>query len=267
MSISQLLHDLLINWLTGVFNAPVVLQDQSTQAIDLYMSQHVDGPFTLNSDTVKDNRVVEVVTPHSLAAGDRAILYDSYGTQQLQVVSIVNQVGYDEITMDRPIDRVYTVALSEVHEETIDIAVDGSVTPQAFRFPNHLLSTFDITFDVTRIMTAISDESAMDDGLFGGIAALANGLVFRKVFADGTILTYASFKTNGGLGISADLAEYTDKAPSGEYGYNTKHYFGGQDRHGVVLRLTPGDYLEVIVQDDLTGLSSVHALASGHVTD
>ncbi len=42
---------------------------------------------------------------------------------------------------------------------------------------------------------------------------------------------------------------------------------GGVKRHGVVIRLLPGESLELLVQDDLTDLFTFTANVSGHFTD
>ena len=40
--------------------------------------------------------------------------------------------------------------------------------------------------------------------------------------------------------------------------------FSGQDKLGVALRLNPGEDLQLIIQDDLRGLTSIEILAEGH---
>jgi len=51
------------------------------------------------------------------------------------------------------------------------------------------------------------------------------------------------------------------------YGFSYRRTFGGQDKNGVVVRLHGGtqDKLEIINQDDLTGLNKLAHVSQGHV--
>ena len=42
--------------------------------------------------------------------------------------------------------------------------------------------------------------------------------------------------------------------------------FGGQNKHGVVIRLEPMECIEVLIQDDQTDISSASLIAEGHFT-
>ena len=98
------------------------------------------------------------------------------------------------------------------------------------------------------------------------------GLVIEDIDPEGKI-QYASeiwnAKTNGELAlICASDFYYTDKAPAGQNGARFRNTFSGQDKHGVTIRLAPGETLELVVQDDLTLLSVFNMMAQGHfVTD
>ncbi len=122
--------------------------------------------------------------------------------------------------------------------------------------------------DVVHIVFHITDATDMDDSRFGGITGgLSRGIVLRKDHGDGRYSNYFNVKTNGRFGELSYDKVYDEKAPSGYYGFTCKLNYGGADRHGVVIRLLPGESLELLVQDDLTDLFTFTANVSGHFTD
>ena len=74
-------------------------------------------------------------------------------------------------------------------------------------------------------------------------------------------------KTNGDLTMVADSFAYNDRAPSGSFSLSIKKYLGEQSHLGVVLRLRNEgaiqQWLEIIIQDDLTNLDKVYIRAEG----
>jgi hypothetical protein len=142
--------------------------------------------------------------------------------------------------------------------------VDGSVTPAVFQIGPVGAAT-EIEIDIVRIMGWIQDDVSMDDAKFGGISALTRGLVLRRNNADGTFTNYWNAKSNGEIRLLAFDANYASKAPSGFYGFNFRNTYGGQSKHGVVIRLTTGQSMQVVVQDDLTDLAEMFMMAQGHI--
>ena len=116
-----------------------------------------------------------------------------------------------------------------------------------------------IVVDITRIMGTIIDGVAMDDGKFGGIDALTNGIVLR--LNNGVISNHWNAKTNGDLGLICFDSAYTEKAPAGENGFRFRNTYAGPSKHGVTLRLGVGEILEILVQDNLTALTDFQMMA------
>jgi hypothetical protein len=109
----------------------------------------------------------------------------------------------------------------------------------------------------------ITDDTAMDDGKFGGIGALPNGIVLRV--NNGVIQNLWNVKTNGELGLLCYDSAYADRAPSGQFGFRFRNTYAGQAKHGVVIRLDQNDTLEVLIQDNLSALLDFRMMAQGHV--
>ena len=242
---------------------PVNIQDQTSTAIDTYFLQQT-GSFTLAADTSKSSTTSLVytftaTTGHGLTTGNEILLLDVIG--DVSFYSLVKNVVGDTITIDRPIDHVFPSATTLCRITTSQMAVDGGVTPQIF---TARAGTNPVDF--VRFLITMLDDSSMDDGKFGGIAALTNGLVFRIV--NGTQKTIFNFKSNQEIRQFCYDVAYADKAPAGQFGLSSRITFGGQGKHGVVLRVSGSDALQWIVQDDLTDLLSLRISAEGHeVTD
>ena len=138
--------------------------------------------------------------------------------------------------------------------------VDGGTTPQDFSIILGDNSTIEL--DITGIRFQITDNVDMDDGKFGGLSALPRGAVMQITHSDGTHNLF-TVKTNGKFGLVMDNTEYNDKAPAGQYGFSAEWKVSNDN--GVTLRLSPGDSLKLIIQDDLTTLTSFKAWVYGHV--
>jgi hypothetical protein len=103
----------------------------------------------------------------------------------------------------------------------------------------------------------------MDASTFGGLSALTRGIVLRVSRSDGTYVNYFNAKTNGELSLFIDNTDYTSKAPSGSYSVSFKWKI--RDEHGVVIRLSAGDKIQLLVQDNLTALTSFYGVVVGHI--
>jgi hypothetical protein len=239
----------------------VNIQDQHTPALDSLFAQSVPGGnFTLAADTIASTVTTLVYTftataGHGIIIGDEIILLDVIGSRSFYAE--VMNVAVDVITVDRPIDHVFLAASTLGRRVTTEMAVDGSVTPQIFS-----IRAGDIPLDATRFMITMTSASAMDDSKFGSLAKLSRGLVLRIV--NSFQKTMLCFKSNQEIKqFCFDLA-YADKSPAGENGLSARLSYGGQDKHGVTLRISTGDVIQWIVQDDLTGLLSMKISAQGH---
>ena len=242
----------------------VNLQDQSTRAISTIMCQNAGGPYFLAASSVPDTYELTLVNATGLSIGDRIGLFQNSAHPASYFGNILGIAG-NVITMDTPLDIVFDIVdnspiMFHLH---CDMNVDGSITPEVFSVVNGA----DSAVDYTRIIIHILGSSSMDDGKFGNLTALLRGCVFRKKNAGGDYTNYFNVKTNGEIGELAYDKMYDDKAPAGVYGFSSRLTFGGQSKVGVVLRLSTNEELQLVVQDDLTGLVRFSITAEGHYTD
>lgn len=234
-------------------------QDQFTPSVDSYFIKSVSN-FSLALDTpVSTVTTLEydftAAPGHGMVIGNEILLLDVVGDRSFQAM-VLNVAG-DVITTDRPIDHLFPAATALGRIVTSEMAVDGSITPQIFSVRAGVVPS-----DIIRTLLTMTGTTAMDDGKFGSLPALTRGLVFRIV--NGRQQTIFNFKTNQEIKQFCFDVNYSDKAPAGQYGLSARMSFGGQDKHGVTLRISGLSALQWIVQDNLTGALSIKTSDQGH---
>lgn len=243
---------------------PVNQQDQTSPPVDSYFAQEI-SPFTISTDTVASGITTLVYTftaspAHGIVGGAEILLLDVAADRPFYAIALT--VVGDLITVDRPIDHLFPAASTLGRIVTTEMAVDGSVTPQIFS-----MRAGQIPVDAVRFMITATNNNDMDYSLFAGMAALPRGLVFRIV--NHFQKTIFCFKTDREIAqFCFDLA-YQPKAPAGEFGLVARVTFGGQAKHGVVLRIKDTDVLQWVVQDKLDGAVGILSLkisTEGHET-
>jgi hypothetical protein len=165
--------------------------------------------------------------------------------------------------MDSPVPYAFIPANTVVLKYDDSLNKDGSVTAVV---PS-IVNFFDKALDITRFLFHILDDSAMDDAKFGGITALTRGILLRKKLVSGDYINYFNVKKNSEFAMLGYDVSYSDKAPAGSFGFRTRITYAGVGKHGVTIRLQPGEAIELLLQDDLTDLSDFHLMVQGHFTD
>jgi len=117
-------------------------------------------------------------------------------------------------------------------------------------------------------MIAMVLDSNPDDGLFGNIAKLTNGVFFGTEGDDSQGYLVNVFD-NAGFRLSAyDVAYTTRSSGGGSYGMSVRKTFAGQDKYGVAVRLQGlmNEKFVLYAQDDLTGIVEFKIKLMGHLT-
>lgn len=250
----------------GRVSVDVNIQDQTTEIIDLHLTQNIQD-ITIVTNTNIDDTVITISSLAEPTNGNTICLKEDTAFYQGHILShVANGLNWD-ITLDTPLDYAYTT-VGGCSERNENLAVNGSVTPQIFSLSPVGL-TAGTKWDITRILGVITDDLAMDDGKFGGIPALTKGVVFRK--KDGVYKNIFNVKTNGDLAAHMYDVEYVDATlgPAGNESLRFRRTFAGQDKNGVAIRLATdsNDEFQCIIQDDLTGLIDFQIIAQGHVVE
>ncbi len=234
------------------------LQDQTSRIVDRFLTRQL-GTATLASPLAFEDRTIDLVSGHGFVVGNMIELESTDGNSYQSRVTVVSG---DTITVAEPINTTYDTDTT-VRRVTQSANVDGSTTPVVFS----ACPPDGVHWDVNILSINILDGTEMDDGKFGGIPALTNGVVFRTVNHDNNNIFNAL--DNGCFLRHCDVWEYTDKAPAGVYGFNAQRHFNGQTGDGVSRRLD-GELcgeIQAVVADDLTGLTRFWIIVRGHVVE
>jgi len=239
---------------------PVNVQDQHSRALDLDFVD-ITATTTLSADPAVGDLTITVTSTTGYVDGAYIGIFSAGG-----LFSFFHQVGAvagNVVTLDRPLDADFESG-DTTFSGAVGMNINGAVTTQVFVIGPVMTAEVDIT----RVLGYIQGATSMDDGDFGDIAALTNGVVLRKHDGSGGYQNQWNLKSNGEIGLLCFDSAYTDKAPAGSYGFRFRNTYAGQAKHGVTLRLLPGESLEILIQDDLTGLEDFRLMAQGHlVTD
>jgi hypothetical protein len=241
----------------------VNIQDQTSPILITELNRITNTTALTNAVAIDDKTVV-IDTTTGFVDGTHITIADDVSNRY----SIYHQVGAvagKTISLDRPIDYAFPAG-TQITAGTHEMAVNGSVTPVIFSVRSGDTPTgLNVYVDITRIIFKCITATAVDLTTFGDLARLTNGLVLRRV--DGTYSNIFNCKDNGELaGIMYDFSVAQATNPvQGVDGFTGRLTFGGQNKIGVVVRIGPGEDLQAIVQDDLSGLTSFSIVAEGHV--
>lgn len=234
----------------------IYITDQTSPVVSIF-AINVEGTPTLAQPTVRDSRIVYFNAGHGITVGKYLNFYGESRFNQSRVVGITG----DTIALNAPMDVVFTTG-DTVERGYRNMAVNGSVTPIIFEAKP--LMTAD--WDICEIVFYITDNSKMDSGKFGGIAALSNGVLVKR--KDGDYDNIIEINNNGDFCIAGEL-RYDDRASGhGVYGLCGKIKFCDRTSYGVAVRiLRPDDKFEITIQDNLTALTSFYCAVHGHVVE
>lgn len=233
----------------NVEGAAVFTQDQTSPilTIPILIGRAV---VTLAADTILNDRDITLTGGHGTLVGEIIELADTVALKFMQArVTVVN---VNVITLDQPVNRVYLAAGPTVVQRSSDnMLVNGLVTPQIFS----ILPLPSQSGDMVRIIMEIEGSTDMDQTTFGSVDGLENGCVLRMREADGNFKNLFNFKSNGDfISQGFDHSFLQPKTGNATRGFSGRISWGGQSKHGVVIRLdgSLAERLEVVIQDDLT---------------
>ena len=243
---------------------PVFIQDQTSPVLTVPFLQ-TRAPITLSADTVSDgvNTIINLTAGHGAVVGEVIELAENSTMEFMQADVIA--VNVNAITLDQPVNRVYTTTNTTALRSTKDMLVDGSVTPQIFS----VLPLPDQSGDMVRIIIEIRGTDDMDFTTFGSELALTNGCVLRVNNGDGTYRNLFNFKSNSDFFEQGfDHAFSLPKQGNTIKGFTARVTWGGPSKHGVVIRVDGAllEAIELVIQDDLTVGTNTrfHLTAQGH---
>lgn len=228
--------------------------------------RHTGVDTTLAAPALAGATSITVVNDTGFADGNTFQIEETVdGVTAIEVTfpTIVSGVGTNTFILDRPLDNTFGDTAT-VEVVTTDMAVLGTIAdPVAFQ----LIPDSVQEWHIVRFLLGMTLDTAADDSRFGNIAGgLPNGCILRAY--DGATdrhRTFTNWKTN--LDIKMDMFDllYTDKAGAGNFGVNGRGSI--RDGTGATPKLNGlnGSYLELLIQDDLTGLILFNLKGQGHI--
>lgn len=262
-----LTQDERVSLLTAISNQStnpnVIVREPKTTPLDLRLVVVISSDTNIATPPIVGGYDIELEAGHGFSAGDNIAITEEIAGVARFVTAVVESETLDVLTLTSPIPYGFSVAATVVKYDP-DMSVNGAVTPVVYGLTNNNTTSV----HVTRITTSITTTSEMDDSLFGDIDELSRGIVFRKKHLDGSYQYYFTAKNNGQIGLFAGGdKEYADKAPAGYHGMTARISYAGASKRGVVIELKTGESIEMLIQDDLSGLNSFNVLATGHFAE
>lgn len=249
----------------GSFGGAINVHDADvhTVIVNKYAYQDSAVSTTLTVAVVGDGTVYQVSVADATGFTVGSYLHINTSTEETtlpKIVSTTAATGPATFTLDRRLDRDHSIG-DTVTQVVRDMAsqVASMASPQSYKIGPQAGDVWHIT----RLLFTITHSTAGDLGLFGNIAALTNGVTLRANI-NGVFGTFTNWKTNSD--IKDDMYDVEFDARSGGGGTFGTTGRGTFKNAGAIVRLdgTTGDYLEVLVQDDITALDRFTIKFQGH---
>ena len=249
--LSSFYHAITDQYILNVHDA-----DVHNQPINELFHFHTGIITTLASPVTSQDRIINVVSSAGMVVGDHLQIDDAIGQPIFPTILAIN---VNAITVDSPIDS------DIVAGESVEVVVPdmGLVGTPAAPLLYVLRPPPNYVWHITRILISMTHGTAGDLGLFGNLAKLTNGVILRAKVS-GQYGTFTNWKTNADIKNDMyDLEFDTRSSGGGTYGTSGR---GSFSRIGVAVRLdgNQDDQLEVMVQDDLSGLLEFNINGQGH---
>jgi hypothetical protein len=212
---------------------------------------------TTDGITAVDSKTIVLNDATGFNVGDKIDIHA--GAVHVHSYREIISIATDTLTIDAGVDTALPDG-SQIDQTSFNMAVNGAVTPQVFIMKPRGTEVIDIT----RMITQMVHSASASDILFGGITALTNGVHIRKNINNGeSYSTIAIWKSNKDL--KEDMYDVTYGATAGAGNKSTTGRWTFEKSGAVVnLVASNNEFLEFIVQDDLTGLEDLQVKCQGH---
>lgn len=228
--------------------------------INVYALNTTATSTTLAANASAGSYTLSFTSATGFAIGD--YLYINTTSFERTNPKITNIVG-TTITIDRQLDTDHVIG-DTVTKVIINMHVLGTqASPISFR----ISPPSGEVWLISRFIISMVDNVAGDLTKFGGITALTNGVIMRS-YINGSYYTFTNWKTNQEIKEDMGDISFDDRAGgTGSYGISAVGSLLDLDRVQSRLDGDAGDYIEFLVQDDLTGLTNFRIKGQGLLED
>jgi hypothetical protein len=254
----------------------VANQDQTTPSIEHFLYRELNDVVILNPLT-KGQNTIDLSTGHGFTV---PLTYKEYlnvyyedpdlpgalGSRFNQFAVVAVNGDTISITPSMPYD-LDTAKITSSKRVNVNQSIDAGslVTPIKYktRPPGNT------KWDITRFIIDMILTSAGDDGKFGNLPPLTNGVFFGF---EGDLFTeyLLAIFDNGGFRATAYDVQYTVRSGgAGDFGMAVRKTSAGMDKLGVAVRLEgeTNDHFVSYVQDALTGIVRYRVKIMGHIVE
>ena len=235
--------------------------DVHTMPFNEYFHRHTGISTTLSVESLANATSITVTSSTGMVVGD--MLQISNGTIELTFPRITIITG-NVLTLDRPLNNAYAIGIIV---DIVSINMRSVAGTLAAPISYRLTPNSNQTVHLVRYIFSMTHSTAGDLGLFGNLTALTNGVTVRRY--DGASGTYKTFTHwNSNADIKDDMYDLEFDARSGGGGaYGTSGKGTIKDGTGAVTKLdgSAGDYMEILIQDNITGLVRFQIKGQGHI--
>jgi len=255
------LHDGSGNTLVSAQGAlNVHVADIHEDAVNVFFHLHDGNTTTLASAISVGDTTLVLTSATGFVVGNHIHILNGNNEYVFPQITAINT---NTLTVDAPFSHSYPTAGTSIEQVVIDLTDTAGTlaSPKSYKIQPQAGEKFHL---LRLIGSAVNPTTANDDGTFAGEAALTNGCVVRRY--DGTAGVFGKFtnwKDNSDIINDMYDVTYSDAPKFGKYGMRFRWTIS---KAGVAVKLdgNAGDYVEILIQDDLTALDSFTIKAQGH---
>lgn len=237
--------------------------DIHQRMINRYIVRFTGTTSNLNVNASAGDTSLTVVSDVAFTVGDWIQITEN-STEETSYMQITAKPGGNVLTLDRPLDNAYTTVTPAVVEIVVlDMATAIGTLASPISFT--LAPPSDEVWHIWRLLMTIQDGSSMDTSLYAGSPALTNGVLIR-INNDGVTRVLTNWKKNADMMEDAFDIDFHDKAPAGSFGLSVRWTIKKTDAY-IHLDGSTNDFLEVLIQDDLTVLENQEIKGQGHIAE
>ena len=209
--------------------------------VDFFFIQAINAGTTLSANASIDDTTITLTSTTGFEDGVYVGIFKPL-QNRFYFGEELGAVSGSVVTLDTPLDYAFESG-DTVVPFTRDLNVNGSTTSQAFAVAGGG-ATSTLVVDICRIMIHMDTDSAPVLSDWGDITnGLDNGVVLRRV--DGMTHNIFNVKTNAEMKQLCYDMDVDTAIGQGQDGISFRYSFGGNDKHGIAIRLDPGDFSRV----------------------
>lgn len=236
--------------------------DPHQLVVNEYFHRHTGVSTVLATSVLAGTSVLPVVDASIFTVGDEIQINNGNVESTFPEITAIS-ISPALLYLDRPIDFSYPATTTTIEIIETNMAVVGSIgSPVSFKMIPHGGQVWHLT----RFLLAVQCATAADDSVFGDLPRLTNGCTLRGYSGQADqYITFTNWKSNGDGKMDMFDVQYTDKAGPGLFGVNGRGTI--KDGTGAVPELSDdnGDFMELLIQDDISALPLFRLKGQGHV--